>query len=42
MRLMQSLADPSRAAHEEPTEVRAELRSSTTITALKVAFPPEF
>jgi len=42
MRLMQSLADPSRAAHEEPTEVRAELRSSTAITALKVAFPPEF
>jgi hypothetical protein len=42
MRLMQSLADPSRAAHEEPTEVRAELRSSKAIAALKVVFPPEF
>lgn len=42
MRLMQSLADPGRAAHEEPTEVRAELRSSKPIAALKVAFPPEF
>jgi hypothetical protein len=42
MRLMQSLADPTRAAHEEPTEVRAELRSRKAISALKVAFPPEF
>jgi hypothetical protein len=42
MRLMQSLADPSRAAHEEPTELRAELRSSKAISALRVAFPPEF
>jgi hypothetical protein len=42
MRLMQSLADPSRAAHEEPTEVRAELRSSKAMAALKVVFPPEF
>ena len=42
MRLMQSLADPGRAAHEEPTEVRAELRSSKPIAALKVTFPPEF
>lgn len=42
MRLMQSLADPGRAAHEEPTELRAELRISKAITALKVTFPPEF
>lgn len=42
MRLMQSLADPGRAAHEEPTEVRAELRSTKAIASLKVAFPPEF
>jgi len=42
MRLMQTLADPGRAGHEEPTEVRAELRSAKAISALKVAFPPEF
>jgi hypothetical protein len=41
-RVMQAMTDPSRHAHDEPVEIRADANASEEITSLRIQFPEEF